>query len=243
MKIICAYDSDKGNYRKVNQDTVYVDVIRQKNHVLAVGAVFDGIGGLEHGEIASGTLKMDIKRWFSEICSWINLDTIEKEIIFSHFRDLAEYLNENIWQIRQNQKMNTGSTMAAILIFDDQYHIIHVGDSRIYKFHHQLQCLTVDDIIVKETEHGVKNYLANYMGKQPELDFSEYHGVVETGDLFLVCSDGFYHHLVETDLQGISAENACVTKLIEKMKRRGERDNITVGLIQVSDDRKFFIKC
>lgn len=242
MKVICAYDSDKGNYRKVNQDAVFVNAMNQKNHVFAVGAVFDGIGGMEHGEIASGTLAAEMRHWFSEVCSWINLHTIEKEIIFSHFRDFAEYSNDKIWQIRQKQKINTGSTMAAIIILDDEYYIIQVGDSRVYKFHQHLQCLTIDDIVIKETEQGVKNFLTNYMGKQEELDFSEYRGIVEAGDLFFVCSDGFYHFLMETDLQGFSTVQSCISQVIEKLKQRGEKDNISVGMMQISEEKRTFTK-
>lgn len=201
MKVSCACDTDKGNYRKVNQDAVFVNAICQKKHVLAVGAVFDGIGGLDRGEIASRVMELELQQWFSRICSWIDLTSLDKGVIFSHFRDLTEDLNEKIWELRDERQVNTGSTMSAILIFDNQYDIINVGDSRVYKFNQGLQCLTVDETVAREEGDGIRSYLANYIGKQRDLEFSEYQGVVEPNDLFFACSDGFYHNLTEMDMQ------------------------------------------
>lgn len=239
MKMICACATDRGNYREVNQDAVLVRSIHQKNKALILGAVFDGVGGLEHGEIASGALCSEMNRWFEDLSAWINLKEMDKDIIFSHFRDHAELLNEKIRQIRLMQGIETGSTMSAILIIDGSYLVIHVGDSRIYKWRDDtLECITDDDVVAKYVEGVQRNYLSNYMGKAEELIYTEYSGEIQEGDTFLFCSDGFYHQLVESDLheiEKIKDEKALtnfIKKMIPTMIARGERDNISAGIIK-----------
>ena len=242
MKIICACATDRGNYREVNQDAILVRSIQQKNKALILGAVFDGVGGLEHGEIASGALCSEMNRWFEELSKWINLKEMDKDIIFSHFRDHAELLNEKVRQIRLMQGIETGSTMSAILIIDGSYLVIQVGDSRIYKWKDDtLECITDDDVVAKYVEGVQRNYLSNYMGKADELNFTEYSGQIQGGETFLFCSDGFYHQLLESDfheIETIKEEKALanlIKKLIQTMIARGEHDNISAGIIK--DDK------
>ena len=224
MKMICACATDRGNYREVNQDAVLIRRLRQGEKEFVLGAVFDGIGGLEYGEIASGTLRTEMNRWYEDVCAWIDLTTMDPEVIFSHFRDQAELLNEKIRQIRL---------------------VIHVGDSRIYKWKQGfLECITDDDVIAKYVEGVQRNYLSNYMGKSDELIFAEYSGKIQEGETLLFCSDGFYHQLVERDLQAIGKVNdekeleTLIKKLIQTMISRGEHDNISAGIIKGNNSIK-----
>lgn len=245
MKMICACATDRGNYREVNQDAVLIRRLRQGEKEFVLGAVFDGIGGLEYGEIASGTLRTEMNRWYEDVCAWIDLTTMDPEVIFSHFRDQAELLNEKIRQIRLMQGIETGSTMSATLIIDGLYLVIHVGDSRIYKWKQGfLECITDDDVIAKYVEGVQRNYLSNYMGKSDELIFAEYSGKIQEGETLLFCSDGFYHQLVERDLQAIGKVNdekeleTLIKKLIQTMISRGEHDNISAGIIKGNNSIK-----
>lgn len=242
MNIVCACATDRGNYRTTNQDAIFVNSIAQKKKIFAVGAVFDGIGGLEKGEIASTTLLFEMEKWFTQVSGWIDLSTIGREILFSHFRDLAECLNDKIRRIRLNQNIESGSTMSAIMIVDRYYLVIHAGDSRLYKFNQVLECLTDDDVVAKYVDGFQKNYLTNFMGKSEELHFSEYMGMVEEGDSFIFCSDGFYHQLKAEDLTLLGNCSDAqelekrIQQLITVMVSRGERDNISAGVINFQPD-------
>jgi serine/threonine protein phosphatase PrpC len=240
MKIICSCVTDKGKFREINQDAIWIGQADQDGKIISTGAIFDGIGGLECGELASKTLALELKGWFTKITAWVDLRQIDKEVLFSHFRDEADFLNDIVRKIKQSEGINTGATMSAMLLVDHQYLILHVGDSRIYKYDGELDALTVDDIVFKQTGEKRKGYLTNYVGKVDEPVFSEYTGCVKAGECILFCSDGFYHQLREADLEVLKRKYRDegelffqIRKLVELMISRGERDNISVGVIKV----------
>jgi protein phosphatase len=88
--------------------------------------------------------------------------------------------------------------------------------------------------------HDDKNVILRAVGTQPvvEVEVSEPFSV-EAGDEFLLCSDGLcdmlddeeilHTWLVSTDLHN-AGEN-----LINEAKIRGGHDNITVGIVRVSE--------
>lgn len=245
MRIQTANVSDKGNTRDINQDAIVVKTLKRRKHMLAVGAVFDGIGGLEHGELASGLLAQELTEWIGLLPSKIDLLKVEPDILFAHFADEAELLNEKLYMFMRKYGIHTGSTMSAIMIVKDQYYIIQVGDSRIYRFHQFLEQLTDDETKYEEKEGRIRKKLTNYMGKNENLDFLSYHGKVHPGDWFFVCSDGFYHHFLATDLIRLIHDNFKekeleheLKMLVDQMILRGESDNISVGIIHCDFEKR-----
>lgn len=238
MKMIGACVSDKGAVREVNQDAITLKFLSKGKKKIAVGGIFDGVGGLEHGEIASGLLKQELESWTERFLQRIDLND-EEEIAFSHFKDECERLNEVVRTFIIENQVQTGSTMAAFMIFCDTYFIVNVGDSRIYRLNDVLEPLTEDDVIVKEKNGYFKRLLSNYIGKNNILEFTEYSGKVEDGDIFLFCSDGFYHHLTMDDLMIFKNKKMNEREIEKELKRliwlmieRGEKDNISVGIVK-----------
>ena len=245
MKIRTACVSDKGSVRDVNQDAIVVKTIKKRKNMLAIGAVFDGIGGLEHGEIASGLLAQELLEWIDLLPSKIDLLKVDPDILFAHFADEAELLNETLCNYIREHGIHTGSTMSAIMIVKDQYYVVQVGDSRVYRFHDFLEQLTDDETRYEEKEGRIRKKLTNYMGKNENLDFIAYRGKVYSGDRFFVCSDGFYHHFLATDIARLTHEDfkekeleTELKNLVDQMIMRGERDNISVGIINCNIEKK-----
>lgn len=245
MKIRTACVSDIGSVRNVNQDAIVVKTLKKRKQMLAVGAVFDGIGGLEHGELASGLLAQELTEWIGLLPSRVDLLKVEPDILFAHFTDEAELLNEKLCMFIRKHGICTGSTMSAIMIVQDQYYVIQVGDSRVYRFHQFLEQLTDDETKYEEKEGRIRKKLSNYMGKKENLEFIAYRGKVTPGDCFLFCSDGFYHHLLATDITGLIHDDLKekeleteLGQLIKQMILRGERDNISVGIVNCGFEKK-----
>lgn len=247
MRIRGSYSSDIGR-REVNQDAVlYCDMV-QKENCFALCAVCDGVGGLEHGELASGFLESRIRGWFEDVGKWLDAARVETGVLFSHLKDAAELWNEELWQQCREKGMRMGSTMSLLMIIRDRYCIVHVGDSRIYRCRgNALEQLTADDSVAREKNGRVKNYLSNYMGKEESLQFQAMEGTVMDGDLFMVCSDGFYHHLTGEDipeLQRIYKKNSKIDeicrRMIQMMIERGERDNVSLGAVVVQSRKDLF---
>lgn len=134
MKLVTGYKSDRGNTRKVNQDAVVLKQISYRGKSFIILAVCDGIGGLEHGEVASALAVRRIEEWFDEVAGWLDIIETDGELVYSHLKDLAEECNELVRECRVTMQMETGSTMSLLMVLRDTYYIIQVGDSRVYRY-------------------------------------------------------------------------------------------------------------
>ena len=247
MRMYGGHTSHRGNTRKNNQDAVFLQCVEQKGEYFALGAVCDGIGGMEQGELASALIIGEIREWFQEVTAWLDISTVNPAVLFAHLKDGAENWNEKLREFCQREDIRTGTTMSLLLIIREHYYIIHVGDSRIYRYHDGLEQLTMDACVATMKNGRVKNYLDNYMGKSGELWFQALEGTVTGGDMFLFCSDGFYHRMTEEDLDAVYRENrkkvdlteSC-ERMVDTMMTRGERDNISLGIIIMEEKRRWF---
>lgn len=238
MKIGGGCASDIGSVRKVNQDAVCCRLFNRRKESIALCAVCDGVGGLEHGEMASSLLVECMKEWFEELMSWLDFSKTDPEVLFSHLKDAAESWNEEVCRLSQSQNIKTGSTMSLLLLVQQRYYIVHVGDSRIYRYRKDtLEQLTVDDSVARLKDGQMKSYLNNYMGKQDQLWFQALAGDIEKEDIFMLCSDGLYHHLIQADIEMLRDKhwrkdiNRFCVNMIQSMIERGEKDNISVCVV------------
>lgn len=238
MKVFGGCVSDVGNRRKENQDALFLEIREQSGWYFAVGAVCDGIGGLEKGNVASAFIIDAIRKWFYSVTEWLDIRQADTGILFAHLKDAAEAWNEQLYEYGQIENIRMGTTMSVIVFLRDAYSIVHVGDSRIYQYRKELKVLTTDACVAVLKNGSIKKYLDNYMGKKRELWFQMVEGSLLSGDMILFCSDGFYHHLEEEDVKKIyqlgkkerKLEN-LLSDLIKIMIERGERDNISVGVL------------
>lgn len=237
-KISGGFSSNIGNVRSVNQDAIFFRNERKHGISLALGAVCDGIGGLDHGEIASSMIVQGMNEWFDRIINELDLRKTEPDILNSHLLDAAETWNYQIHTYQNQTGIKTGSTMSAILFFQGVYNIIQVGDSRIYLYDNGLKQLTSDETNYHIRDGKMKGYLSNFMGKDESLSYTSYSGEIKKETFFLCCSDGFYHHLVDDDIAEVFGRRGAKadfegesSMLVRRMMERGERDNISLGIM------------
>ena len=242
MRYVAGCKSNIGRVRENNQDAVVLRTFERRGDNFIVLAVCDGIGGLEHGEMASSLAVARIEAWFDEVTEWLDITGADGELLFSHMKDLVEECNTLVRECRIARGIEMGTTLSLLMIVRNTYYIIQVGDSRVYRYNDgTLEQLTVDASVTRIKNGRMKAYLDNYLGKQDELWFTSTVGNVKERDLFIVCSDGFYPQLVPEDLRKYErklrkakkADEAC-EEMIECMMNRGERDNITVGIVTVN---------
>lgn len=250
MKLTGGCATYVGNTRKVNQDAILYRSSEKDGWYFTVLAVCDGVGGLEKGELASALVVRQANAWYERILQWLDIPTADPDVLYAHVKDAAEEWNREVCEYRERNRIQTGTTLSLLLLLRDKYYTLQVGDSRIYRFgENDWEQLTVDASVTQMKNGKMKTYLDNYMGKTRDLWFTSSGGAVRDGDLFLVCSDGLYHHLQPEDIReirgGIRDEKgvkAVCEGLIEKMMERGERDNISAGIVIVKRKRKWFEK-
>lgn len=248
MKLIGGVFSTGGSYRENNEDAVCLR-IEGKSERFAFGLVCDGIGGLEKGELASGFIRDAAEEWFSYISSWLDPSDFDSKILYSHLRDAAEDWNLRLCDDLRENVVRSGTTMSCILLVGGNRFIVHVGDSRIYRYSPTdgLAALTTDDASYKLDNGRMRSFLTSYMGKAPELWINSSTAHASEDELYIFCSDGFYHNLCESDaaqmyvsaveLSARGRADEGLTPLCgewaDEMAARGEHDNISVGLIYV----------
>ncbi|MCM1468145.1 MAG: serine/threonine-protein phosphatase [Alistipes sp.] len=237
MVINGGYATNIGIKRAVNQDSVIYRSFKKKDFNFVVMAVCDGVGGLQLGEVASALITEQISQWFDTVLSWIDFKNTSGDTLYAHLKDAAECWNNSVWGYCMKYNVKIGSTMSLLMIYGDKYYFLQVGDSRIYLYRkNELYQITVDACTSRIKNGKMKSYLDNYMGMREELWFTSGTGLIEINDLFIVCSDGFYHHLSLDDimelcsLKKIRYDKEC-DRLVNCMIERGETDNISVGIV------------
>lgn len=111
--------------------------------------VAEGMGGEQHGEIASNILVERLKEWFE------GLTEEEKESYLTGVTSLQESLNNKINETSNeiaNQLYSLGgATLVCAIIGEHDTLITNVGDSRAYVIKDgKLKQVTIDDAIVQE---------------------------------------------------------------------------------------------
>ena len=154
MEIIAACHTDAGNIKEINQDSLSVKVVNTPKGKIAFAIVCDGMGGLEHGEVASKEVVMAFNNWFQrEFAKIAATDTCTAELIQTQWEELIDRMNDRLAEYAKQKDMMMGTTVSALLVYQGKYYVCHVGDSRIYQIQQRVVQLTVDlTLVAKEVE-------------------------------------------------------------------------------------------
>ena len=251
MRYVIAAESDIGIGRNKNQDSVLVKhaVYNAKEVLMAI--ICDGMGGLDKGELASATVIRVFDKWFAEELQ-LELKNINMDVIGCKWSLILKTLNIEMLEYSQKTGRRLGTTFTGVLFIDDQYVIVHVGDTRMYHINSSIIQLTIDQTYVARevlkgtltTEQAKKskfrNRLLQCIGASKTVEPQVICGQVRRG-VYLLCSDGFRHHVTEDELRKalnyrhFHGKNSMLNKircLISTIKQRGEKDNISVVLIK-----------
>lgn len=240
MEISLGCVTEKGNYRKKNQDRILCMRKHVENQMFAVACVCDGIGSMENSENASQIIIDGIERWFRGIAPYYP-DVLNREQIIEDLEITIRELNELVYEKRKMNREDIGCTMSLLLLIDWKYQIFHVGDSRIYRLRDTLLRLTQDETVRKKVNGKEKTLLANYIGKESRLSVEKKHGFVEYEDVFLLGTDGLYKKITYEDVGYLAngfysdemMKEICA-KLINLVLARGEKDNVSCAVLKVT---------
>lgn len=252
MDYIAAADTDIGITKQVNQDSVCVKTARCPQGKAALIMVCDGMGGLSKGELASAAVIRSFSDWFEydlpyELENW-SWKKAGKDV-----ENRLRRLNDKIVGHGQKHGIQLGTTCTGILAFNSGMMTFHVGDSRIYKLSGSLDILTEDHTFVnREVKRGNmtpeealkdprRNALTQCVGVTgsvtPDISF----GSIDFGANYMICSDGFRHVITEEEIYKNLSPNRVTTKsamqaklrgLIDTVKKREERDNISAVMFR-----------
>lgn len=233
--------------RKNQQDSLYLQCLQES----AIAIVCDGMGGMEGGELASQTAVQILAEDF---------EGEPKENIPEFYRREAVKMDLAVAGLsgESGRPIQAGTTIVSIIIVEDKLYWLSVGDSRIY-------IIRGNEFVQVNQEHNYKMYLDLEFeaGRISEQDYQErlvkgdalisYLGIgnislmdinsipfrLQGGDTILLCSDGLYKRLDDTEILEIikcglpDVEEAAseLTRIVME-KTIGSQDNTSVILIQ-----------
>lgn len=244
-------DTDVGISKATNQDSVLIKHACTDEGEVLMAIVCDGMGGLSKGELASATVIRAFAKWFHEELPY-ELEHLDMQVIAGKWSLMLKSLNLKIMSYGQQIGTSLGTTFSGVLFVKDHYLIVHVGDTRIYKIDSALTQLTTDQtFIAREISRGTmtpeqaktdkrRNLLLQCVGASVNVEPQVLYGMAERG-AYMLCSDGFRHEITPMEIYESLSPNNFINKnemqtkarqLIELVKSRQEKDNISVVLIK-----------
>lgn len=216
----------------------------------ALAVLADGMGGHALGRAASQTAVKTFLDGYPR--------KTPDEPIPTALRRLLREANTSVRTLaeQEGELDNAGSTLAAAVVHQQALHWIAVGDSRIYLYHAgRVTLLTADHVYAREldreaaagrieataaADHPDRDALTSFLGV-PELAAIEcnFQPVpLQAGDRILLCSDGVYRALAETELAGELVQSdpqAAAEALVGRVLARQlpGQDNLTVVILAV----------
>jgi len=227
--------TDPGRTRRHNEDAYVIEP--------PLFAIADGMGGAQAGEVASRLATAALKEAGAN-CGG------ERRIA-----DLIQEANRRVYD-RSSSDPNTsgmGTTITVALVEEDRVSFGHVGDSRAYLIRNaRMEQLTEDHSLVNELlktgklsreeaeTHPQRSVITRALGTDPDVDVDTFSVQAETGDLFLLCSDGLTDMVPEDSILEVVERHredidGALRALVKAANRGGGQDNITVVAFEIAD--------
>ena len=208
------------------------------------------MGGLAKGEVASAALIKAVEEW----CEKDLPDFLQSGKTRVFDKSVGRMLCDTSIRIKNYSAGigACGTTIAMVVLYRHTFHIVNVGDSRVYMFTKSLHQLTKDHTYVQrevdrghltleEAEHHPRrSVLLQCVGAGETLAPDYLHGRYHDSTTFLVCCDGFRHVLTPREMEdcflpaNILDEQKAARDLqscVNLIKSRGEKDNISAILV------------
>ncbi len=216
--------------REENQDFggVHLGSALERARHGIIAAVADGVSGGKAGRVAAELAVRALIEGF-----YAMPDTIGPARAMQ--APMAAY---NRWlhsQGRGEIMTDSATTFTALALRGRRAHLVHVGDSRAWRFSGgRLACLTTDHV---RPEPDLRHVLIRALGIEPELRLD--HGEVELAehDRLLLTSDGIHGVLSAARIAAILGENASAEATAENLAeaaiQAGGRDNATALVVDI----------
>jgi serine/threonine protein phosphatase PrpC len=201
----------------------------------------DGLGGHDCGEIASRhAVKFTVQ-------SFKENDDFSNEKMIRILNQSNDYILQKQREDEKSKNMRT--TIVAAFTKDNILKYYNAGDSRFYYFKngklvkqskdHSVSQVSVDlgEINLSQIRFNEdRNKLLKVLGNAEKLKIDSLDApiVMESGDAFLLCSDGFWEYVYETEMEIDLLKSISTKQWIDFMVKRllhrvtGDNDNFTV---------------
>lgn len=233
--------------RKNNEDNLCV------RPELGLFAVADGMGGYEGGEVASQLTISELSEFVARnrrdpSGTWPCKEDKKRSFVENLLAAGVMVAHQQIVSQRHEHLAQMGSTLVAAIADAGRLYFAHVGDSRLYRLRAgALEQLTRDHSLWAELEaNGLtdhrsredfpyRNQITRALGTnaaRPDVGSVE----LQSGDTFLLCSDGMYDPVKTEVLAQLMAlpMDQIAERLVMAAYDAGGSDNISVVVLRVA---------
>ena len=247
--------TDPGRARENNEDSVAHDPATR------LGVLADGMGGYNAGEVASGMatafIKSEMVRWLSEAGKQANTRDVRRALEIC-----VDNANRSVFNAASANAQYSGmGTTLVVAVFQEANVLLgHIGDSRCYRLRggEMLQITKDHSLLQEQIDAGLltveqaatsshKNLVTRALGVEDAVLLELNEHVVESGDLYLMCSDGLSDMANDAEIEAILDSQVTLAlkadRLVSLANELGGRDNISVLLVQAgaADKRRGLI--
>ncbi len=241
--------TDIGKQRGDNEDRFAVSEDSQ------YAVLADGMGGRLFGEVASEMAVQGLSRHIERDLpkSLGRLDRFDQGSMATNLLDeWVRRVNSEVYNKGQDDERyrEMGTTLVGLLGLDGQIVLVHVGDSRCYRWRARggMSQLTEDHSFVNtQVKQGViteeqaressqRNIITRAIGTADKVKPDIKVLATAAGDRFLLCSDGLTDMVDDEAIEAIMSRGqdlqSTAKTLVDTANASGGRDNITVILVE-----------
>ena len=236
MAFECVSRTDVGLRRAVNEDSLMVRT------ECGLWAVADGMGGHDAGEVAS----RKVTEALQALPVVDGLDALVDSVIVA-LKDANRELIALAASIGTDRSI--GSTVVGLAIVDGQFRCFWAGDSRAYRVRgREIMQLTRDHSLVQSlvdagmlepdqaVDHPNASVITRAVGVTEDLQIDITGGEVQSGDQYLLASDGLTRLVDDQELLAdltSSRPDEAADTFIDTVLARGAPDNVSMIIVRV----------
>lgn len=233
-----------GGERRVARGISHPGTVRTRNEDafversdIGLWAVADGAGGHDSGDVASaaavGALAaIPAGLSAAEVLAQVRLrlDAVHADLQ----RRAANSANGAI----------AATTVVVLMARGDHFACLWAGDSRAYLLRDgAMSQVTHDHSLVQEMVesgmlapdeaegHPQANIITRAVGSQDALELDKVTGRLQSGDMLLLCTDGLFKALPESEIAQMLVAGNGPEELLERAIKAGARDNVTALVV------------
>lgn len=238
--------TDTGMVREHNEDCFLI--VPESGLALLA----DGMGGHLAGEVAAAMAVDKVTQHLLQAFAGnrpeqpANGGSFESQALVEAVRLANAAIHEA--SLTRPEQAGMGTTIVVAAFHDDLLTVAHVGDSRLYRYRHgTLTQITEDHSMVQELlRRGLispeeartsvnRNLVTRALGVDPVVEVDVLEQPFESGDIYLLCSDGLNDVLTDEEIGvmlGQHSDNleAAARQMIAEVNARGGPDNVSIVL-------------
>ena len=226
----CGFATEAGK-RESNEDFIafYLGTEEERAIYGSVAIITDGIGGTGGGRYAAELAVREFIDAYYEQKETLGVKRMAENSLVSINRWIHSQSQ------RDSEHKGMGTTFSALIFLGSQVHVIHLGDTRIYRLrNNRLECLTTDHV---HHHPDLQHVLTRALGIDDtvHIDYSQHN--LNLHDRFLLCCDGVHTSLPDKKIQHLLSLNQSTQDhaqtFVQEALQAGSHDNVSALVIDV----------